>query len=82
MNSTSLLRLGRLYARVNGLALSTVGRQVANHGRFFGRLEAGHTITEARIARVTQAFSDRWPSRLAWPPDIPRPQPRSRRTSK
>lgn len=75
MNSTLLVRLGRLYAAHLGISLSTAGRHVANHGAFFGRLVAGHTITEARTERVARSISHRWPADLAWPPDTPRPTP-------
>ena len=75
MHSTSLVRLGRIYAAHGGVTLSTAGRHLANHGAFFGRLEAGHTITEARAERVARSISHHWPADLAWPADIPRPQP-------
>lgn len=75
MHSTFLVRLGRIYAAHGGVTLSTAGRHLANHGAFFGRLEAGHTITEARAERVARSISHRWPADLAWPTDIPRPQP-------
>ena len=75
MYSTSLVRLGRLYAAHVGISLSTAGRRLANHGAFFDRLESGHTITEARAERVARSLSHHWPVDLPWPPNIPRPAP-------
>ena len=75
MRSTLLVRLARLYAAHVGISLSTAGRHLANHGAFFGRIESGHTITEARAERVARSISHRWPADLAWPADIARPTP-------
>lgn len=75
MNSTSLVRVGKILAAHSGLELSTLGRKIANHGHFFTRLEEGKTITEARMGRAFQRLSDRWPPDLEWPPDIARPEP-------
>ena len=77
MNSTQLVRLGRMYADHRGITLSTAGRLLANHGAFFSRLLSGHTITEARAERVARNISHQWPVDLAWPADIARPPPAS-----
>lgn len=55
--------------------MSYVGRLAANHGAFFARPEDGHDITSRRAQRIVQWFSDHWPLDLAWPTDIPRPEP-------
>ena len=75
MNTTTLLRLGRIYATEQGLSLTTVGKQLANAGAFFVRLEQGHDVTLRRANLIVQRLSDRWPPNAEWPSDIPRPAP-------
>ena len=38
------------------------------------RLERGHD-SQPSLGRVTEWFSDNWPTDLPWPSDIPRPDP-------
>ncbi len=75
MSADDLTRLGRVYARRRGLALSTVGRLAGGQGTFFDRVAAGR-VTIRRVDRAIQWFSDHWPAELAWPEDLPRPEPR------
>ncbi len=63
------------FAVNTGRAVSTVSRLASGSGATFNRLQRGHDLTTRRAARVTQYFSDNWPSGLAWPDDIPRPAP-------
>ena len=75
MSADDLIRLGRAYARCRGLALSTVGRLAGGQGSFFQRV-AARRVTIRRVDRAIQWFSDHWPAELAWPEDLPRPEPR------
>jgi len=71
-----ILRLARIYASGKGHSLATVSLRIADQGSLFGRLESGcSSLTLRRRDRIIQAFSDRWPERLEWPPDVPRPDP-------
>ncbi len=76
MDSTSIVRIGKIFADHKGISLSTLGRKTANHGLFFKRLQAGHDLTTRRAERVVQYLSDHWPDGLEWPGDIPRPEAR------
>ena len=63
------------FARATNRAESTVSRLSTGSGDTLSRLSRGHSITTSRIDRALQWFSDHWPADLAWPADIPRPEP-------
>ncbi|MBK5945957.1 hypothetical protein CCR83_05685 [Rhodobacter veldkampii DSM 11550] len=46
--------------------------------KWLAGLVAGASCTLRKAAAVVQWFSDRWPSDLEWPRDIPRP-PKSKK---
>ncbi len=75
MNSENVVTLIHIYAAHKGLSVKTISTYAANSGDFCGRLERGHDLTTRRAARVVQYLSDRWAADLAWPSDIPRPDP-------
>ena len=75
MDATVLVTLGRSYADHVGISLSTAGRRLADHGAFFDRLVAGHTITQARAERVARSLSYHWPPDVPWPRGVYRPPP-------
>lgn len=72
-----LERLGGAFAEARGLALSTVGRLVANDSRFFARLDDGKTLTIRKFDEVLAWFSANWPAGVDWPEDVPRPEPQT-----
>lgn len=74
MNSDAMLTLARRYAAHRALTLSTVSTYVTGSGDTFARLEQGRTITLRRAEVLLKKFSERWPQKLEWPADIPRPQ--------
>lgn len=74
METLTLVKLAKAYAKHTGLTLSTVSTYAANNGAFFGNLEAGKSCTVAKFNVVLAWFSNGWPSDLEWPSDIPRPQ--------
>lgn len=78
-----LVRLADTYleAPPRPISESTLAKHAAGQAHFFRRLRAGAGITVARAARVTQWFSDHWPDGLAWPSEIPRPEPSPKSTS-
>ena len=75
MHFDDLLALARIYSATTRLSLSTIGNHALNNGRFFQRLLQGEGCTVRNYNRVLQWFSDHWPEGLAWPQDIPRPEP-------
>ena len=75
MSPKAIISLVDLYADRTRLSPHSVGRYAAGSGDFYVRLKQGHDLTTRRAARVTQYLSDRWPTNLAWPDDIPRPAP-------
>ncbi len=72
MNSTLLLM--KRYARLRGIALSTLGRLSIGSSTVAERLAAGR-VTISTAARIDQWLSDHWPEGAEWPADIPRPAP-------
>lgn len=73
MNKEFLVRLGVSYAGHLGLELSTVSTYAANDGKWLANLKGPSSCTLRKAMIVMQWFSDRWPSDLEWPADIPRP---------
>ncbi len=71
-----LVILARTYAKARNIGLWRAGHLAAGRGSFFVDLASGkRTCTTGLHIRVTQWFSDHWPSDLDWPSDIPRPTP-------
>lgn len=70
---SNLVACASAYAAARSLSLSTVGRLVAQDGRFFDRLDGGSTFTARKYDEVISWFSERWPEDLEWPADVPRP---------
>lgn len=73
--TANLVKLAQVFAEANGIKISTVSQYASGQGMFFQRLKAGADVTHGRSMRVLQWFSDNWPVDLAWPADIPRPDP-------
>ena len=71
----NILTVAEHYAAKQGLSLSTVSLYAAGQGRLLDRLRDGWGITVRRRDRIMSWFSNHWPSDLAWPSDIPRPEP-------
>ena len=76
MNEGTLVALGELFAKGNGVSLWTASLVAANDGKFFNRLQSGHTCTLRSAQNVIQRLSDRWPGTVNWPEEVPRPAPR------
>ena len=73
---TQILLLETAYRGFTGLAPTTVSKKVGQGGAFFDRLRSGrHTCNIRTAVKVQQWFSDHWPEDIAWPVDIPRPEP-------
>lgn len=72
----SLVTLADLYAAKMGVSLWRVGHLAANRGSFFVDLKKKrrHCQTNTYL-RVLGWFSAHWPQDVAWPADIPHPQP-------
>ena len=68
-----LIELASSYGLHMGVSHWRVAFLVRGDGQFFHRLRQGKGCTVRTAARVTQWFSDHWPTDLAWPADIPRP---------
>jgi len=65
-----LLRLARVYAEANDLAMTTVARRF--HGRvdFFSEFEAGGcSVTLSKYDEMVDAFKADWPEKRKWPVD-------------
>ena len=74
-DTSHLLVLSDLYCKASGLSESTVSQQATKNPYFLSRLRDGMGSTIKTYCRVYRWFSDRWPEGLAWPDDIPRPEP-------
>ena len=75
MNSQSLISLADTYAHHYGVTHWAVSYRALGKGDFFVRLTAGRECTIRTYNKVLQWFSNNWPIDLAWPADIPRPDP-------
>lgn len=67
MSLHQIIRLSQMYAEARNLRLSTVGRLALNDGKFFKRLEQGHSCTVARLERLLHWLAANWPENLLWP---------------
>ena len=57
-----------------GFAVATASRLVAKDPKFFGALD-GAGIRARTADQVAARFSALWPEGVAWPADVPRPDP-------
>jgi hypothetical protein len=78
MNTKDIVFLAEAYGGHLGLKLSTISTYAAADGKWLDGLKSGASCTLRKAAVVTQWFSDRWPSDLEWPHDVPRP-PKSKK---
>ena len=77
MYPETIMHLCDIWAAHADLRPATICRWATGDGGMYTRLARGCTITVRRAARTLQWFSDHWPIDLAWPADIPRPEPAS-----
>lgn len=78
MNTSSLIKLVKTYARVRGIADTTASREAFKSGHALGRLiDRSSTITLARAEAAVETLSQRWPEGEGdkWPEGIVRPTP-------
>ena len=78
-STAHLLTICDLYCKETGRSASTVAQWAVKNPYFFSRLRAGKGSTVKTYCRILRYFSDRWPERLVWPDDIPRPAPQTDR---
>ena len=75
-DTSAILRLQARYCKAVSVAPSTLAKRIGRlSGKFFDRLNAGGSCTIATYNRILHWFTDNWPADLAWPSDIPRPEP-------
>ena len=75
MKKDELTKLATLYGAHECITHWAVSYRFLGKGDFFARLMQGGDCKTATYQRVLKIFSDQWPSDLAWPSDIPRPNP-------
>ena len=75
LSAADLLCLARAYADHSGIALTTAGVRACRNDKLFVRLAAGKTCTVRSLERAALWLAANWPEGLAWPPDVPRPEP-------
>ena len=75
LSADDLLCLARAYSDHTGIALTTAGVRACRNDKLFVRLAAGKTCTVRTLDRAVSWFAANWPDDLAWPPDVPRPEP-------
>jgi len=79
LSPPDILRLARLYAEAEQVALSTVGERACKNGKLFNRLVAGHDATTRSLLAAESFFREHWPRNAEWPADISPKPPRARR---
>ncbi len=63
------------FAAAHGIAASYSSRILTGSGGTLNRISGGMSLTSRRAAKIVQGASNNWPADLAWPSDIPRPDP-------
>ena len=76
LGPSDILRLARIYAEAERIALSTVGERAAKNAKLFVRLAAGHDATARSLLLAESFFRANWPCRAEWPADITPKPPR------
>ena len=77
MHIKHLPRLADSFIAHTGMSHWQVGLQAAGSAKFFRDLRNGtrNSCKIATYSRVLQYLSNHWPTDLAWPSDVPRPDP-------
>lgn len=75
MDTRNILYLAEKYCDHTGLSKSYVGMLAVRDSKFYARLKSGGGCTVRTYNRTVQWFSAHWPDSVAWPADIPRPEP-------
>lgn len=75
MDTDHLTQLAKLFAAHVGRSEMTIARWCGVHTRLFKRLSEGKGCRVDTYNEALRAFSARWPEDLAWPSDVPRPEP-------
>lgn len=70
---SQLATLAQVYAAATKRSISRVATLAAGSGVFFDRLNAGGSCSVDTYLSVKKWFSDQWPSDLAWPAGVDRP---------
>jgi len=79
LSPANILRLARLYAAAEEVALSTVGKRACGNVRIFNRIAAGHGANTRSLEAAESFFREHWPRNAEWPADIVPKPPRARR---
>lgn len=74
METNTLIKLAEVYLAHAGGSEATISNKITTNARFFDRLRAGKDCRVATFSKAMSWFSERWPSDLEWPADIPRPE--------
>lgn len=77
------LKLARLYAAAENVAVSTVGKRAIGNHHIFKRIAEGHSATARTLQALEIYFRATWPEAAPWPSDIqpgPARRPRARGT--
>jgi len=67
-------RLGRIYSKWSGLALTTISVRSVKNGTLFMRIKDKKTVRIETYNKFVQFCADNWPSYVEWPREIERPQ--------
>lgn len=70
-------QLSAAFCAHTGKASSTLSRLLFNDGGRINDLTVGSDVGVRRLEAAVRDLSHMWPADLAWPSDIPRPQPGS-----
>ncbi len=74
MNIDTILRLADTLKENSPLSDSMLSKHLGCHNRFLPNLRAGKGCNVNTIDRAVIGFAEIWPSDLAWPDGIERPQ--------
>lgn len=69
-----LIALVQKFSASRGLSEARIANLARCDSRFFVRLREGGGCRVDTLVRVTQFFSDNWPSECEWPAGVKRPE--------
>ena len=72
------LKLARLYATAEDIAVSTVGKRAIGNHKIFKRIAEGHSANARTLQQLEVWLRANWPNNAPWPADLA-PGPLTRR---
>lgn len=73
LTEMQIAKLVRALAKAKGWSETYAAQKTTGSGDTLARWDGGVNLTLSRAAKIMKNIESYWPSDLAWPEDIPRP---------